>query len=146
MQRHRSRSLRRVRRHERGAVAIETALSLLILTFLMTALFNFGHAMFVRQQLTTITSTTARACALSDPATAEACVDQTLNAQLARQGFADDCRNLDIQTRDDDIDGIEVLGVQVTCGYIGGPWARFLATRLPDMELNLTANAVMPRR
>lgn len=132
------------RRHQRGAAAIETALSLIVLMFIVSAGLNFGHAMVVRHRLLTATSRAARVCSIADPAVTEGCVD----AQMAtfRQNFAASCAPLQFVANPQRLDTVDVLGVNATCDYVGGPWGPFLATMMRDERLVLTANSVMPRR
>lgn len=134
---------RRVRRHERGAASVETAVSLILLTFLLVVLIHFGHAMLVRHRLTNATTTAARVCALGDPADAEACARQTIEGGLGNSMTS--CRTVDVSSQDANLNDIEVLRVDAACDYIGVAGGRFLAQYL-DGDLNLTAQAVMPRR
>lgn len=137
--------IRHARRRARGAAAIETALSLIVLMFIVSAGLNFGHAMVVRHRLVTATSRAVRICALGAPDTAEACVVAQVNAGLGATAGA--CvQPMRITANAQQIDTVDVLAVDARCEYVGGPWGPFLATMMEDAPLTLTANSVMPRR
>ncbi|MGK0359045.1 MAG: hypothetical protein ACI9U2_001341 [Bradymonadia bacterium] len=134
------------RRRQRGSAAIETALSLIVLTFLLSVLLNFGHAMIVRHTITSAASRAARICALANPATTDACISAQLRTAFDGRDAPTSCADFVIDTQEQDLDGVQVLGVNLVCDYVGGPWARFLARNGADHQLLLTANSVMPRR
>lgn len=137
---------RSARRHQKGSAAIETALSLIVLTFLLSVLLNFGHAMIVRHTITSAATRATRICALANPATTDACISTQLRTAFEGRDAPQSCADFTVNTRDQDLDGVQVLGVNVVCDYVGGPWARFLAAYMEDRPLLLTANSVMPRR
>ncbi len=135
----------RRRRFQRGAVAVETALSLIILTFVATAGINFGDAMIVRSRLTHSTSRAARICSMLGPAAMGACVEQQVRNGL--DTMATRCDNLNITQEVRRLNGmngsLDVVQVEARCLYNGGVWAG-LVNRWVSDPLLLTASATMP--
>ena len=134
------------RRRQRGSATVETALSLIVLMFLLSVLLNFGHAMIVRHTVTSAATRATRICALTNPAVTDACISTQLRTAFGGRDAPTSCADFTINTQNQDLDGVQVLGVNLVCDYVGGPWARFLARYGADHQLLLTANSVMPRR
>lgn len=137
---------RHARRRQRGSAAVETALSLIVLMFLVSIVLNFGHAMLVRQEITAAATRAARICALANPATTDACIATQLRTAFDGRDAPESCLVFNVNTRAQELDGVQVLGVNLVCDYGGGVWARFLAQNGGNPQLLLTANSVMPRR
>jgi len=134
----------RRRRAEKGAVAIETALSLIVVTLVLIAGITFGHAMVVNHRLTAATNRAARVCAMGDPANIGGCVQGQVNQSLGNLQAR--CAPLAVAPQALDLGGgLQAVEVSVTCTYQGGPWIRFL-NRFVREPLRLRAKATMPIR
>lgn len=130
-------------RRPRGAAALETALSMVILVFVMTAGIQFGDAMVIRHRMTTAANRAVRICSVMglNPANAGACVSNQV-AQAMGQA-AGRCDNLAVQHNVQDVNGVQVLSAQVACAYGGGPWSG-LVRRWVQGGIRLQAQAAMP--
>lgn len=126
--RHRTASPRGLRhamrsRYARGAAAVELALGLPILVFVMAGAIHFGDAMVVRQRLTTAASRAARICAPRGEVGILDCVSQQVRASMAGL-VAGNNRCDPLQTNGTQIvavdANIKMLTVRVTCQYAGG--------------------------
>ena len=134
---------RRPLRGERGAVAIETALSLVVVAFVLVAGITFGHAMVVRYQLSNSTSRAVRLCAAANDPTA-GCLNNRVREGLG--ATINSCERLNINPSTFDIDavrGVRGLEVSVTCAYNAPGGARLLAEYNVE-RLQLSARATMP--
>ena len=132
------------RRRQRGSAVVETALSLIVLMVLVAVMGTLGHAMVLRHSIGSASTRAARVCALADPAVTQGCVDAQINGFFQGR-IPPECARFDVSTQEQDLNGVQVLGVEIDCDYVGFA-ARFLATQTQDTPLQLTARAVMPRR
>lgn len=123
--------------------AVETALSLLILTFVAMAGIYFTDAMVVRQRLTTATSRAARVCAVSANAgNIGNCIQQQVRAGMDRT--ADRCQPLVVTPDETPLRAnLSMVTARVTCGYVN-TIANFLQFQGVDSQMTLTAQATMP--
>ena len=128
------------RRRQKGVAALETALSLLVVSGVLVAAISFGDAMVVRQRLTGATTSAARICALQAPNAVEGCMTQQVQVYMA--GLANRCA-LDSESSLRNLNGIQIAEIQVTCQYNWG----LLSARLDSDGIDrpqLRARAAMP--
>lgn len=133
------------KRDQRGAAAVETALSLVILTFVASAGIYFTDAMVVRQRLTTATSRAARVCArAANVDNVDACVNAQVRAGLGPQ-LVERCAPLNVTSQEVPLPvaNLTTMTASVTCGYTN-PIARFLQFNDVDGDMTLRAQASMP--
>jgi Flp pilus assembly protein TadG len=134
-------NLRR-RKRQRGAVVAETAYSLIILAFVMTAGIQFGDAMVVRHRLTNAANRAARVCSVGpNAANPNACAQQ--NAVRAVDTLAARCQPLRVNAGVEDLNGVRGLRVELQCAYVGSVWSG-LYDRFVGQPLTLRAQAMMP--
>lgn len=132
------------RREQRGSAAVETALSLLILTFVAMAGIYFTDAMVVRQRLTTATSRAARICAVRDNlGNIDQCIDQQIRASIG-PNMINRCADLRIDPDETAIRAnLSMITARVSCRYVNDI-ARFLQFNDADVGMTLRAQATMP--
>ncbi len=131
----------RRRKAQRGAVVAETAYSLIILAFVMTAGIQFGDAMVVRHRLTNAANRAARICSVGAVGNPNACAQQ--NAVRAVDTLAARCQPLRIEGGVEDLGGVRALRVELRCAYAGSIWSG-LYDRFVGQPLTLRAQAMMP--
>lgn len=131
------------RRPQRGAAAIEAALSLVILLFVAVGTIYFAQAMSVRQRLTSATSRAARVCATAvNAANMGNCVDQQVRAEMGP--VIASCARLNIDPQEVVLrPNLSVWTTRVECEY-AGDFAEFLQAYEAEVQMTLTAQATMP--
>jgi Flp pilus assembly protein TadG len=131
------------RRRERGAAAVETAFSIVILAFVMTAGIQFGDAMVVRHRLTSAVNRAARICSVAGGANAAACVGPQLNQAV--QDIQNRCQPLNVTEAVENVGaGVQALRVRLDCSYAGGVWSGLVKRYVPGGAMLLSAQAMMP--
>jgi len=129
------------RRRERGSIAVETAISLVVLTTVILAGVHFGDAMVVRQQMTAAAQQAARVCAVQEEGQ-EACAIPQVEIVLG--SAVNRCDPTNIEAIVLPFGGVEVLRVDVSCRYIGG-FSRVMQ-RFGGGAIDLQAQATLPLR
>ncbi len=132
----------RRRRGERGGVAVETALSLIIVVGVLMAGLQLGHAMVIRQVIGNATNRAARVCSVRDPAQAGACVPLVINTAMGN--YANNCNPLQIDNNIvDQIAGVDVVRAGVACTY-QGQFGGLLRRWGADEQIVLRSQSAMP--
>ena len=129
------------RRGERGSVAVETAISLLVLTSVILGGVHFGDAMVVRQQMTAAAQQAVRMCAVQE-AGHEACAIP--QAQVMLGAAVNRCDPVDLRATVQVFGSVETLRVDVSCRYVGG-FSRVMQ-RFGGGVIDLQAQATHPLR
>ena len=137
---------RRGLRAQRGAVSVEIAFGMIMLAFVLAASIHFGDAMVVRQRLTMAASRAARICAAQGPGAAAGCPNAQVRVALGRMMLGADprCQPLNVTSRVEDIDDVQVLNVETTCRYTGGIAQIVRRFAAESARMTLTAKAAMP--
>lgn len=100
-------------------VSIETAIAVPVVMIFFLGMVVFGHALYVRYHLAHGANEVARACGMAS-ATPEVCEEY---AQWHLADVARWCSPLDVDVDSgplSGLDGVNVMAVQLRCGYSGG--------------------------
>ncbi len=130
------------RRSERGVAAVETAFSLMILSFLIAAGVHLADAMFTKQRILSATTSVARICMVL-PGNQAACANERLGVEL--QTIRPKCSTLSINAST--VPGpanFPLLKLEVTCLYAGAGLGRAASEMIDNAELTLTAVTTVP--
>lgn len=132
----------RSRRRQKGALAAETALSLIIVITISIAGIQFSDAMFIRQQLGAAATTAARQCATRPEGEFIGCSEA--RARVPLQGLIDHGRCA-VDTEAEILpDGTLPIGVvRVTCVY-NFDWLSSILGNMGMERMRMSASSAMP--
>ncbi len=135
------------RRLQRGVAAVELALGLPIIVFVLAAGIHFGDSMYVRQRLGVAASRAVRICAPRGEDGILNCIDQQARASLGTMLLGESARCDPLQTNGTQIvvvDQLKMITARLTCRYTGG-FSRIVRRFAQDANVMLLrSQASMP--